>query len=132
MQRVRRFLLRFFSGLENEQTQRKPATDKDGLSVRKRAFDYFYQGLRPSELPDMGVPKTTIYRYHQSFKHQKRELRFRLLKQGLKDHPTWRKKIAARHGISEEELTEALKKSRSAAQLKRKLAYIKSARTKRE
>jgi AcrR family transcriptional regulator len=84
------------------------------------------------QLPYLGVPKTTLYRYFPSFKNKKKELRFRALKQALKNDQSWRKKIAARVGVSEEELAEALKKSRSAAQVKKKLASIKSTRTKRE
>jgi len=37
-------------------------------SVRSRAFKHFDAGLRPSQLPDLGVPRETLYRYFQAWK----------------------------------------------------------------
>ena len=31
----------------------------------KGSFDYFQQGMRPSQLPDLGVKRVTLYRYYE-------------------------------------------------------------------
>ena len=72
-------------------------------------------------MPDLGVPKTTICRYFQSWKHHAREVQFRLLKRLLTSETASREKVARMLGVSEEALMEALKGFRSVAQLEKRL-----------
>jgi hypothetical protein len=79
------------------------------------------QGLRPRELPPLGVAKSTIYRYHQAFKHRGQDLEFRLTRKILLTDQELRKTVAESFGVSEEQLAQALKGSRSTAQLRKRL-----------
>ena len=85
----------------------KAIRDKSGLSARQRAFSYFYQGLRPSQLPDLGVPMATIYRYYQAWKHRHEDIEFRVLKKLFKEDAGLRSKLTKKLGISEQELADA-------------------------
>ncbi len=95
--------------------------NKLGQSARQQAFDYFQQGLRPSQLPDLGVAKVSIYRYYQSWKHRDRELDFRMAKRAIASDREMREALVKHLGVTEYELMSALKGSRSATQLKTKL-----------
>ena len=99
----------------------KAKCDEFGRSVRQRAFDYFRQGLRPSQLPPMGVPKATIYRYFQHYKHREKEIQFRLLKQLLTSDSGFREEAAKLFDVQESVFLEALKGARSVEQVKRRL-----------
>jgi len=121
MYRFRAFTARFFNKMVKKSKKGKAKLDKSGRSVRQRAFSYFHQGLRPSQLPDLGVPRTTIYRYFQSFKHRDKEVQFRPLKRLLTSETASREKVARQLGVSAEALMEALKGSRSVAQLEKRL-----------
>jgi len=116
----------YFNNLVKKSQRGKAKTDESGFSVRQRAFRYFDQGLRPSKLPDLGVPMTTIYRYFESWKHRGEDFQFRLLKRLLKSETASREKIARLIGVSEQALMEALKDSRSMTQLKQKLMLEES------
>jgi len=80
MYRLWTFLARFFNELARKSRRGKPILT-DGRSARQRAFLYFMQGLRPRELPPLGVAKATIYRHHQAFKHRGQDLEFRVTQQ---------------------------------------------------
>jgi biotin operon repressor len=74
----------------------------------------------------LGVPRTTIYRYFQSFKHRDKEVQFRLLKRLLTSETASREKVAKQLGVSEQAFMEALKGSRSVAQVEKKLRLEES------
>jgi hypothetical protein len=114
-------LARFFDNRAKKSSRGKAKRDKYGRSVRQRAFDYFSQGLRPSELPDMGVPMTTIYRYHQSWKHRRKDLAWSVSKKALMGDPELTRELADHLGVSQDEFVEALKRSRNPAQFRKKL-----------
>lgn len=120
MYRLWTFLASFFNELA-QKSRRGKAILTDGRSARQRAFLYFMEGLRPSQLPPLGVPKSTIYRYHQAFKHRWQDLQFRLTRRKLMADQGLRKNFAELFGVSEEALTEALKGCRSKAQLCKRL-----------
>ena len=105
--------------------------DKHGQSARQRAFDYFQQGLRPSQLPDLGVAKTSIYRYYQSWKHRDKELGFRLAKRAIAADQDLKEALVQHLGVTEDELTAALRRSRTAAQLKVKLGQPENKKVER-
>ncbi len=126
MYKILSFPKHYFNKLVKKSHRGKAKTDEFGLSVRQRAFRYFDQGLRPSQLPDLGVPITTIYRYFEFWKHRDQELQFRILKRLLKNETASRENVAKQLGVSGQALMEALKGSRSMAQLKKKLMLDES------
>ena len=126
MNKILSFPKHYFNKLVEKSLRGKAKRDESGFSVRQQAFCYFSQGLRPSQLPDLGVSKKTIYRYFQFWKHRGEELQFRLLKRRLKNETASREKMARLIGVSEQALMEALKGSRSVAQLKKKLMLEES------
>ena len=69
----------------------KPASrvrrDSEGRSARERSFEWFDEGCRPSQLPDLGVKPRTLYRYFQSWKHLERDLDLRLRTRLLRHVP---------------------------------------------
>jgi len=120
MYRLWNFLARFFNDLARKSRRGKPILT-DGRSARQSAFLYFMQGLRPRELPPLGVSKATIYRYHQSFKHRGQDLEFRLTRKILLTDQELRQTLAEAFTVSEEQLAQALKGCRSTAQLRKRL-----------
>ena len=121
MSKVWSWLARFFHKLARRSSRGKSVRDKYDRSARQQAFDYFDKGLRPSQLPGLGVEMTTIYRYFQSWKHRYEKLHLQLAKKMLALHPKSREWLAQQLGISEHELVRCIKQSRTAAQLKRAL-----------
>jgi len=105
----------YFNKVAKKSHRGKAKTDEFGRSARQRAFRYFSQGLRPWQLPDLGVPMTTIHRYFESWKHQGEDFQFRLAKKLLTSETASREKVARQLGVSGQALMEALKGSRSVA-----------------
>ena len=121
MSRIWAYLARFFHKLARRSSRGKAIRDQYGWSARQQAFDYFNKGLRPSQLPDLGVQKTTKYRYFQQWKNRYEKLHLKMAKKMLALHPASREWLAQKLGISEEALVKCIKQSRTAAQLKRAL-----------
>ena len=126
MNKILSFTKHYFNKLVKKSQRGKAKTDESGFSVRQRAFRYFDQGLRPSKLPDLGVPTTTIYRYFESWKHRGEDFQFRLAKRLLKSETASREKVAKQLGVSGQALMEALKGSRSVTQVEKKLRLEES------
>ena len=81
--------------------------DAEGRSARARAFEFFEQGLRPSELPDLGVTQPTLYRYFESWKHRDREALDRIANRILRQTPDLQQKVAASLGLSLADVADA-------------------------
>ena len=120
MYRLWCFLAQFFDRLAKKSSRGKAKRDQYGWSARQRAFYHFDKGLRPSQLPDLGVAKKTIYRYYQSWKGRYKESSWRILRKVLMD-PEHGQEASNLLGISHEQLVEALKRSRSAAQFRKRV-----------
>ncbi len=66
--------------------------DEYGRSARKRAFDRFDRGERPSQVAsEVGISALTAYRYYQSWKKcpQDFELCYKLMKEARKTFRVW-------------------------------------------
>ncbi len=116
-----RLLARFFDRLARRSSLGRGIRDQSGRSARERAFSYFGQGKRPSQLPDLGVRKATLYRYHQAWKHRSRRGPWRLLKILLLRDLEARQLLAAHYGVSDGEVLEAVRRARNRSQLKKLL-----------
>lgn len=123
------FLARFSSKMAKKSLRGKAIRDKSGLSARQRAFSYFYQGLRPSQCPDLGVPMATIYRYYQAWKHRYEDIEFRVLRKVFKEDAGLRLMLTKKLGISEQDMAEALKGCRNPTQFRRRLGIEKNLRS---
>lgn len=121
MSRFWRFLAQFFNNLAKRPLRGKAILDGYGRSVRERAFDHFNEGLRPAQLPDLGVPKRTLYRYFQSWKRGGKRGPWRVLKQLLMRDLEARQVLAGHFGVSDDEVLQAVRRARNRTQLKKLL-----------
>ena len=115
------YLAQFFSMLAKRSSRGKAILDKYGRSAREQAFEYFNEGKRPSQLPDLGVRKATIYRYYQAWKHGGRRGPWGLLKKLLLRDLEARQLLAAHYGVPDDEVLEAVRRARNRSQLKKLL-----------
>lgn len=93
--------------------------DASGRSARERAFRLFDEGYRPSELSELGVTQTTLFRYFQSWKHQEEERQERLRFWILRKIPGVSQDLAAQTGLAVDEMEEALRARDPRAAVKR-------------
>ncbi|MFC1902674.1 hypothetical protein ACFLX4_01210 [Chloroflexota bacterium] len=121
MYRIWACLASFFYKLASKSSRGRAISSKYHNSARDAAFYHFNQGLRPSELPDLGVKKETLYRYYQSWKRRHIESSWRLAIRLLKTSPQAKAKLAEVWGVPESEIDMALKHCRSTTQLKKRL-----------
>lgn len=95
--------------------------DADGRSARERAFEMFAQGLRPTELADLGVTQPTLYRYFESWKHRDREALDRTANRILRQTPDLQQKVAASLGLSLADVADACAQRNPRAALQPKI-----------
>ena len=105
----------------------KPASrvrrDSEGRSARERSFEWFDEGCRPSQLPDLGVKPRTLYRYFQSWKHLERDLDLRLRTRLLRHVPGIEAIIAREMKVPEEEVRTALRSRNFPAAIRRAIVH---------
>lgn len=81
----------------------------------------FGEGLRPSELPDLGVPQTTLYRYFEDWKKRHRNAITRAAMVAMRRSPQTQADFARAIGLEVEEVAEALERRNPLAAVFRKM-----------
>ena len=125
MYRFWALLAKYTNKMANKSARGKAICNQFDSSARKTAFDFFGRGYRPSQLPDLGVKKATLYKYFQVWKHRTQEFGWRFFKELLTTNQPSRIRAANLIGVSEDTLGHALKNCRSSAQLKKRLGLGK-------